>query len=600
MCGELESRPCSLAQSLCVSHHHAKFTNNKNNKGDNVLEKVLMPMLAPLHISRIFVLGFAVFIAGCSGSSAPTADQREMGDPVVDPVLDPVANPVVIPVVNSDDQFVPTVRLSEDKTLAVGESITLESTVILQGMPIAAPSVFWEVLSGPGMAVLSDVTSREPQLTVDTAGQYVVKMAAFNGPYVDFDTQIITATPAVTNNPPMVNVGRNTSATVGLALDLTGEVEDDDVQGMLQIQWEKLSGPGNVDFMSANTPITSVVFDEDGTYILVLVANDGEHEVTDRIQIVVSVEPSSDGDVGGSWKTVSSSNGSKPTARHEAGGVGYNNQFYLIGGRGKRPVDRFNPSTKRWENLGTPSKEMHHFQPVALNGKIYVIGALECCFPAEKVVPKIQIFDPKTRKWTEGASLPKNRLRGSAGVVVYQGKIYMVGGTTNGHDGGTVNWFDEYNPATKQWKTLKNAPTKRDHFSAVIIGNRLIAAGGRQTAYPDTFSNLVGKVDVYNFKTQKWESDIPNIPTQRAGAVVTAVGDEVLVIGGETAKAGPAKDTVEAYNVLSRKWRSLNSIKQARHSGGIAKIDNAIHLASGNTRRGGGAETTSHEKLDLK
>ncbi|MBX2883073.1 MAG: hypothetical protein KTR32_24180, partial [Granulosicoccus sp.] len=448
--------------------------------------------------------------------------------------------------------------------------------------------------------MFSDVTSQRPDVSVDITGQYVIKMAAFNGPYVDFDTLVLTAVPAEINNPPVVNAGRNTTAIVFEPLTLPGSVEDDARLGMVPvIRWEKVSGPGNVEFTPVDEALTQAVFDESGKYVLALVANDGEHEITDRVQVIVEDTASSNGDVSGNWEIVRSSNGSKPTARHEAGGVGFQNQFYLIGGRGKRPVDRYNPSTRRWDNLGTPSKEMHHFQPVTLNGKIYVIGALECCFPSEKVVPKIQIFDPKSKKWSDGAALPRNRLRGSAGVVVYNNKIYMVGGTTNGHNGGAVNWFDEYDPATKRWKTLKNAPTKRDHFSAVVVGNRLIAAGGRQTDYPDTFSNLVGRVDVYNFKTEKWESGIPNIPTQRAGAVVAAVGEDVLVIGGETAKAGPAKNTVEAYNVSTRKWRRLNSLRQARHSGGIAQIDNAIHIASGNTRRGGGAETTSHEKLDL-
>jgi len=132
------------------------------------------------------------------------------------------------------------------------------------------------------------------------------------------------------------------------------------------------------------------------------------------------------------------------------------------------------------------------------------------------------------------------------------------------------------------------------------VGNRLVAAGGRQTDYPATFDNLVSRVDVYNFVTGKWETNAPNIPLPRAGTTAVAVGSEVIVIGGETALPGAASNRVDAYDVNSRRWRSLKPLKHGRHGGGAAVLGKQLHVASGNTRQGGGAETTSHEMLKLQ
>jgi len=162
-----------------------------------------------------------------------------------------------------------------------------------------------------------------------------------------------------------------------------------------------------------------------------------------------------------------------------------------------------------------------------------------------------------------------------------------------------VDWFDEYNPANNQWRTLPSAPTKRDHFNAAVVGNKLVAAGGRQTDHPRTFANLVSRVDVYNFNTGKWTNGAP-IPTNRAGAMTVSHGDEIIVIGGESSQGRAALKTVEAYNVKTNKWRTLKSLKTERHSGGAAIVGNAIHVVSGNTTTGGGSETQSHEKLNLK
>ena len=522
---------------------------------------------------------------------------------------------------------IPVVRVIEDVSTTVGNRYQLHATVLVNGMPTESPGVRWEQLSGPAAAQFENIADKDTHILFDIPGSYVLKLTAYNADQIGFDTLVILVNPAPVNQAPVVNVGGDLTITLGESLVISAQVSDDGLPANTLLSgWVKTSGPGNPSFGEPSAWITTVTFDGSGAYVLEFLVGDGELQARDQLQVVVlepvpnpapdpvpdpvpnSVPdpvPNSQGNNNQSangnanWSIVRTGNGSKPAARHEAGALELQGKFYLLGGRGRRAVNRYDPSTNKWENLGTPAKEINHFQPVAYNGKIYIVGALNCCYPSEKVFDRIQIFNPITRKWSEGAKLPANRKRGSAGVVAYNNKIYMLGGSTNGHDGGMVNWFDEYNPATNAWKTLPNAPSKRDHFSAVVIGNKLVAAGGRQTDYPRTFNNLVAKTDVYNFASGRWENG-KNIPTKRAGAMVVAFGNEAIVIGGETERGGPALTTVEAYNVKSRQWRTLKPLKQSRHSGGAAILGNTLHVVSGNTTQGGGNETQSHEQLKLK
>jgi len=463
-------------------------------------------------------------------------------------------------------EIAPIVRAPVDAEIRLSDTLDLDGTVTLDGSTTGSPAIQWEKLSGPGFANFTDSQSASSAVRFNNVGRYELKLSATYAGLSSSDTMQVVVISDIVNQAPIVNAGTDAELELDEVLNLAARVDDDGLPN-------------------------------DTT------SSDGALSDNDSIRVTVNsatpVEPAGNNvNADNNWQVVNTSNGSKPQARHEAGAVAFQNQLYLMGGRGQRQVNRYNPANNSWENLGVPGMELNHFQPVVYGGKIYVVGPLDCCFPSESVVPKVQIFNPATKTWSQGAQIPVNRRRGSAGTVVYNNKIYIIGGSTNGHDAGMVNWFDEYNPANNQWKTLPSAPTKRDHFTAAVVGNKLVAAGGRQTDHPRTFANLVSKVDVYNFDTGKWTNGAP-IPTMRAGAMTVSYGDEVILIGGESSQGTAALKTVEAYNVKTNKWRTLSSLRKERHSGGAAIVGNAIHVVSGNTTTGGGNETQSHEKLNL-
>ena len=135
------------------------------------------------------------------------------------------------------------------------------------------------------------------------------------------------------------------------------------------------------------------------------------------------------------------------------------------------PTLMFNSVKNTWSEKAPPPIELHHFQAVVIDSLIYVVGAFTGEYPHEQPVPQVYIYNTVTDKWSSGAVIPENRRRGAAGVVVYDRKIYIVSGITDGHWGGGVQWFDEYDPALNVWKILPDAPRSRDHFHAAVINN---------------------------------------------------------------------------------------------------------------------------------
>lgn len=275
-----------------------------------------------------------------------------------------------------------------------------------------------------------------------------------------------------------------------------------------------------------------------------------------------------------------------PYNRHEHASISVNDKFYVIGGRGNKPVQIYDPVQDTWMDGAEPPIEMHHMQLVTLNNLIYVVGAFTGNFPHETPISNIYIYNPTTNQWQTGPSIPSNRRRGSAAAVVYNNKIYLLCGIIDGHSSGWVKYVDTFDPATNNWTTLADAPRARDHFHASIIGDKIYLAGGRRSGANGTFNATVAEVDVYDISENKWTTLSQQIPTKRAGCSSMAIGIEVLVIGGESGTQQNAHDEVEALNTTTGMWRSLTPMKQGRHGMQAFVYKDEVYVLAGSIERG--------------
>ncbi len=290
-----------------------------------------------------------------------------------------------------------------------------------------------------------------------------------------------------------------------------------------------------------------------------------------------------------------------PEKREDCSFVEVNGLFYLLGGRGIKPVDVFDPKTNTWQRKGNDPMEIHHFQAVAYKSKIYIIGGMTGGFPHEKPLENIYIYDTQTDQWQKGPEMPAGRLRGSGGTVVYNDKIYIVCGIQDGHYTGTVAWMDEFDPETGKWRVLPDAPHARDHTHAVLIGHQLYIAAGRVTSMKtqQIMQLTIPEVDVFDFKKQAWIT-LPasaNIPTVRGGGTIVAYKNKMVVIGGETIEQQESHHDVEAFDTKSATWTKWPPLVTGRHDTQAITYKGKIYIAAGSAKQGGGPDQSSIEVL---
>ena len=283
------------------------------------------------------------------------------------------------------------------------------------------------------------------------------------------------------------------------------------------------------------------------------------------------------------------------TARHEMSFVQAGDHFYLFGGReNPTTLDTYNYTTNTWTTSATAPLEFNHFQAIEYQGLIWVIGAfLNNNFPNETPATHVYVYDPANDVWYQSHEIPEERRRGSAGLVVYQDKFYIVGGNTIGHNGGFVNWFDVYDPQTGSWTALADAPNPRDHFHATVSNGKLYAAGGRLSGGEGgTFAPLIAQVDVFDFENNSW-STLPsnsNLPTPRAGTATVTFQGNIIVMGGESNDQREAFNTVESLDPTTNSWTEIDSLNHARHGTQAIVSGNGIFITGGSPRRGGGRQ----------
>jgi len=295
------------------------------------------------------------------------------------------------------------------------------------------------------------------------------------------------------------------------------------------------------------------------------------------------------------WTSIDASGSVK--ARHENAFIEYKGKFYLLGGRGINPVNVFDPETSSWETRANSPMEIHHFQAVVYGDAIYLVGAMTGGYPGELPLENIWIYYPDKDSWEKGDEIPLDRRRGGAGAVIHNDKIYMVCGIEYGHTSGTNNYFDSYDLKTGKWEILTKAPHVRDHFPALVAGNKLYCVGGRNTSvhteknFGAFFGATVPWVDVYDFETEKWITMEAQIPFPTAAGGLVLIENHLVYMGGE-GSFPMAYNQAQSLDLESGKWSQLAPLTTGRHGSGAILYKDQVFIAAGSPNKGGGKLNT--------
>lgn len=132
-------------------------------------------------------------------------------------------------------------------------------------------------------------------------------------------------------------------------------------------------------------------------------------------------------------------------------------------------------------------------------------------------------------------------------VVSYNDKMYLFGGT-NG-----FQWFNDvwcYDPAVNAWSQLDcigYIPVEREGHAAALVDDVMYIFGGRTEDGSD-----LGDLAAFRISSRRWYTfqNMGPSPSPRSGHSMTAVGKNIVVLGGEPSSATAAVNDLALVYVL--------------------------------------------------
>ena len=188
-----------------------------------------------------------------------------------------------------------------------------------------------------------------------------------------------------------------------------------------------------------------------------------------------------------------------------------------------------------------PTPRWRHTSAV-VDGKIYVIGGTTD-EPNPELVWPVEVYNPTTDAHTRKTDMPLAR---TVSTSVVNGKIYAIGGTYIPN--GSTSDVEEYDPATDTWTRKADMPTPRRQLATCVINGKIYAIGGLAGAAVQGLR----AVEEYDPSTDTWAKKL-DMPIGLWALSANVVDGNLYVLGGRPGYT--AIPNVYEYDPATDTWK---------------------------------------------
>ena len=271
-----------------------------------------------------------------------------------------------------------------------------------------------------------------------------------------------------------------------------------------------------------------------------------------------------------------------PTNRTEMTAAVLDDKIYLIGGAdygaggAVSTVEIYDPNTNQWTNGAPLPYALDHAPSVVHKGKIYVIGGfLEDKIPTNK----LWIYDSTSDTWTEGAPLSSSR--GALVAEVINDTIYAIGGVNSTHHPVTTN--EAYNIENNSWSFREQSPKSKHHAASAVVSDSLYVLGGRLlgNGEPSEINESLTNMDDnsrYDPQSDTWV-ELEPMPIRRSGFAAESLDGKIYVFGGQMADG--ANKNIERYDPETNQWTTEPDMQVDRSGLAVAAYKDKLYLFGG-------------------
>ncbi|HEY8471631.1 MAG TPA: S8 family serine peptidase [Natronosporangium sp.] len=184
---------------------------------------------------------------------------------------------------------------------------------------------------------------------------------------------------------------------------------------------------------------------------------------------------------------------------------------------------RYDAVADEWEHLPDVPGPVVNGVAVCEAGKIHVLGGADTdAVPSDRHY----VYDIARNEWSEAAPLPT--ARAEAAAAVWNGTIYLAGGTITGDWYEVTDRVDAYDIATDTWRPAASMPVALRSPGFIQVGPELYLAGGLDRR---TTEQVFDVVQVLDLDTGSWRLG-PPLAEPRSHVAMAATDAAIYAIGG--------------------------------------------------------------------
>jgi len=212
-----------------------------------------------------------------------------------------------------------------------------------------------------------------------------------------------------------------------------------------------------------------------------------------------------------------------------AGAIFAARQLIVFGGEGTPYVQIFDTVTQVWSLA--PSLPSPRFSSVTelVGGQVHLVGGWSFDRSNNVSLASHDVFDLAGRSYASVAHAPLATARNHAFSGVIDGKIYVTGGRSPGHegdDGQNVPSSEVYDPGADAWSPFADLPTPRSGGASAVVGGKLYVLGGQLPG-----NTIYKTVERFDPQAGAWQK-LGDMPAYAAGQRAVAVGGDIYMFGG--------------------------------------------------------------------
>lgn len=223
-----------------------------------------------------------------------------------------------------------------------------------------------------------------------------------------------------------------------------------------------------------------------------------------------------------------------------------------------------------------------HTSTVLADGRVLLVGGMSgekpvnASYIGRTPTSSCEIYDPNTATWMPATAMGTARANHTA-TLLSNGKVVVIGGSSNGTDNGALSSGEVYNPVTNTWTAIASIPAgpRWKHVALLVASGDILVTAGKTTD-----STYLASTYTYTPGTDTWSAALGAIGTARANAMGMVLNNgDVIIAGGEN---GSPLSSDEFSTPPWAAWTTTGAqLSVARHSGGIVKLGNGKVLVAG-------------------